>query len=128
MKLFRETGDVLRRLVSGRPRKTIEKEDRMLIRLSKADPCKNAVELNTEMRNKDNVSTSVTVTKQRLRDAVLFGHHPVKMPYIKRKNQKAQIRFAMEHRHWTTKQWSCVVWSDESKFNFGMYDAQMANG
>ena len=23
----------------------------------------------------------------------------------------------MEHRHWTTKQWSRVVWSDESKFN-----------
>ena len=33
MKLFRETGDVLRHPVSGRPRKTTEKEDRMLIRL-----------------------------------------------------------------------------------------------
>ena len=117
MKLFRETGDVLRRPLSGRPRKTTEKEDRMLIRLSKADPRKNAVELNTEMRNKYNVSTSVTVTKQRLRDAGLFGRRPAKKPYIKRKNQKARIRFAMEHRHWTTKQWSRVVWSDESKFN-----------
>lgn len=58
MKLFRETGDVLRRPVSGRPRKTTEKEDRMLIRLSKADPRKNAVELNTEMRNKYNVLLS----------------------------------------------------------------------
>ena len=55
MKLFRETGDVLRRSVSGRLRKTTKKEDRMLIRLSKADPRKNAVELNTEMRNKYSV-------------------------------------------------------------------------
>jgi Transposase len=68
----------------------------MLIRLSKADFRKNAVELNTKMRNKYNVSASLTATKQRLRDAGFFGSRPANKPYIKRTNQKAQIRFAMQ--------------------------------
>jgi hypothetical protein len=32
-------------------------------------------------------------------------------------NQKTGLKFAQEHRNWTSKQWSCVLWSDESKYN-----------
>jgi hypothetical protein len=61
-------------------------------------------------------------TKGQLRYAGLFLRRPAEKPVIFRKNQKPQLKFAREHRDWTTKQWSHVLWSDESKYNLFGFD------
>lgn len=40
-----------------------------------------------------------------------------KKPYISEKNRKERIAFAKEHVHWTSEQWSKVIFTDKSKFN-----------
>lgn len=116
VKRFRETGSVENKKRTGRKKVTSEKDDRILIRMSKKDPRKNAVELNAILRAKYSIKCSVDTIKRRLRHANLFGRRPSKKPLISMKNRIARIRFAKEHLHWTTKEWSKVLFSDESKF------------
>ena len=63
-----------------------------------------------------NVKCSVTLTKERLRRAKLFGLQSAKKPLISIKNREARINFAKEHFNWTPQHWSKVLWSDKSKF------------
>lgn len=116
VKQFRETGDVKRRQIPGRPKCTTEREDMLLARLCKKDPFKSASRLNAEMRVDHGVSMSVTTTKKRLKDSVLSARRPVKKPLVSKKNRKARLEFAKSHLDWTTQQWGKILWSDESKY------------
>ena len=40
-----------------------------------------------------------------------------KKPRLSIKNVKARLDFARAHLDWTIDNWSCVIFSDESKFN-----------
>lgn len=68
------------------------------------------------MRTHYGVDVSVSTTKRRLADAKLYGRRPAKKPLISKKNRMARLHFAKTHQHWTSKEWSKVLWSDESKF------------
>ena len=40
----------------------------------------------------------------------------MKKPALSKKNIKARLKFAREHKNWSLKQWYRVLWTDESKF------------
>ena len=40
----------------------------------------------------------------------------MKKPLISKKNELGRLKFALEHLHWATQDWSKVLWSDEFKF------------
>ena len=61
---------------------------------------------------------------RRLHDIGLFGRVCVKKPLLSKKNQKARLTFAQKYKHWTPKQWSKVLFSDESKFNLFVSDGR----
>jgi transposase len=117
MKLFKATGNVDRRPKSGRPRLTTDKDDKVLIRLSKKNPRASATDLNAEIRTNYGVQVSVDTVRRRQRDGGLHGRRPAKKPLMREKNRKARLAFAKKFRHWTPAQWAHVLWSDESKFN-----------
>ena len=85
--------------------------------MSKADPRKSAKEIHREFTQSHHISCSYATVKRRLRQNNLFGHRPVKKPFVSAKNRRARLKFAKEHLNWTANQWSKVLWSDESKFN-----------
>lgn len=116
LKRFRERGAVIINKSSGRPRITTEKEDRIILNLSKNDPRKPATKISTELREKYNVLCSRDTVKRRLRSSGLFGRRPAKKPLVSLKNRIARIKFAKEHINKTSKDWAKVLWSDESKF------------
>lgn len=47
----------------------------------------------------------------------LIGAKPSKKPLLSKKNVRARMKFAREHRDWSVADWGRVLWSDESKFN-----------
>lgn len=116
LKRFRERNNVQNKPRSGRPKVTTERDDKILVRMSKRDPRKTAVELNETIQKEHAVKCSVSTTKRRLCKAGLFGRRPAKKPLISVKNRKARLKFAKDHLNWTSKEWSKVLWSDESKF------------
>lgn len=67
VKRLRTNGTTKNLKSSGRPRKTTQSEDSILLRLSREDPKKTAVDLNAEMDRLYNVKCHVSTTKRRLR-------------------------------------------------------------
>lgn len=116
LKRYKERNAIFNSKIPGRPRKTSEKQDRIITRLSKEDPRKSASEIRAEILEKYQISCSVSTVKRRLRTHGLFGRRPLKKPLVSVKNRKARILFAKTHLHWTSKDWRKVLWSDESKF------------
>ena len=63
---------------SGRSKITTEHQNKILVRQSKKDPLKIAVELNGILSKNYGVKCSVDTTKRRLRQLNLFGRRPAK--------------------------------------------------
>ncbi|CAJ0745732.1 2852_t:CDS:2 [Entrophospora sp. SA101] len=65
---------------------------------------------------KENISISSPTIRHILHANGLVSRIKRKKPYLSSKHQKRQLEFAKEHEHWTIKDWSKIIWSDESKF------------
>lgn len=111
------TGSTDNKQRTGRPTKITLRTKNLILKLSKADPRKTAVDINRELREYHNVQISNSTVKLILRESNLYGRRPSKKPLISPKNRKARLDFARTHRNWTPEQWSRVLWSDESKYN-----------
>jgi transposase len=115
-KLFRATGGVQCRFTPVRPQVSTQKQDKLLIRLSKKAPDSNAVELKAELQTNYQIFASVNTVERRLRDAGLNTRHPAKKPLIREKNWKARLGFARKYRYWISNNRAKVLLSDESKY------------
>lgn len=101
----------------ARPRKTDQRTDRKIHRLSEADRFKTAVAIHNEISKDLHEKISVRTVQRRLNEFKLYGRVARKKPLISEKNRRARIAFAKEHLNWTSQQWSRVIFTDESKFN-----------
>ncbi len=86
VKRFEARGTVTRALKSGRPRKMTMRQDKLIHRLSVADPRKTAVDITKEIKEYYKVDIHSNTTKRRLREMGLYGRHGVKKPYVSKKN------------------------------------------
>lgn len=102
---------------TGRPRKTVEHQDRIIRRLSVQDPQRTASNIKAILAEHHDLNVSVRTVGRRLNDFGLIGRHGVKKPLISSKNRKRRLEFARAHLHWTYENWSKVLFSDESKFH-----------
>lgn len=121
IKRFQEYGTVKTASRTGRPRKTSQKIDRRIARLSKCYPFYTASEIKNQL-DLDNISTRTV--SHRLDENNLFSHRACKKPLVSKKNRKARLEFAKEHINWTVTDWSKILWSDESKFNLFENDSR----
>ncbi|KAI0997520.1 hypothetical protein K3495_g10668 [Podosphaera aphanis] len=64
-----------------------------------------------------NCSISVDTVRQTLKKAGLKAVVKKKKPKLTAKQKKDRLDFAMAHKYWTTDDWKCAVWSDETKIN-----------
>ncbi|CAK9801639.1 Transposable element Tcb1 transposase [Anthophora quadrimaculata] len=121
IKRFDEYGTVKTAPRTGRPRKTTEKLDRRITRLSKSKPFYTASEIKNQL-GLENIS-SRTVSR-RLDENYLFSREACKKPLVSKKNRATRLQFAKEHLNWTATEWSKILWSDESKFNLFENDSK----
>ena len=54
----------------------------------------------------------------------MHGRIARRKPFLSRANQTKRLQFALERQHWTVKDWSKIVFSDESKFNLYKSDGR----
>ena len=109
-------GNVNDAKIPGWKRKTSQKEDRIVVRKSKADRFKTASQIKAEMQIDYDVDISVSTTRRRLREAGLNACRPRKKPRLTARHKKKRLDFAKAHQNWTAEQWAQVVFSDESRF------------
>ncbi|KAK6026242.1 transposase, partial [Ostertagia ostertagi] len=75
---------------TGRPRCTSSKQDRRIVRRSKADPRLTAVDIATEFNMNEGTNLSRQTVGRRLKDAGIHGRRPAKKPFISSKNRRAR--------------------------------------
>ncbi|RCN53386.1 transposase [Ancylostoma caninum] len=100
----------------GRPRITTSVIDRNIVRVSRSNPRLTATEIAREIAYPEGQNPSVRTVRRRLQAFGLEARRPVKKPFISIKNRKARVAWARAHLHWQRKEWSEVLWSDESKY------------
>jgi len=116
-KAFGKLGCCERLIGSGRRRKTTRQMDMEIMKLSRANPKLNACDIYSDLREHSRYMGSKKTIQRRLRELGLYGRRPACKPYVSEKNRKTRLEFAKEHLNWTVKEWSNVIWTDESKFN-----------
>lgn len=110
-----ETGDVFDMPRSGRPHKTTAREERLLVRKSKASPSSTAAELQQAWSPQVPVSTR-TVCRILSRNG-LHGRISAQKPALNKRQLKNRVAFAKAHsllNGWTLEKWQKVDFSDES--------------
>uniref|UniRef100_A0AAZ3QKP8 Transposase Tc1-like domain-containing protein n=1 Tax=Oncorhynchus tshawytscha TaxID=74940 RepID=A0AAZ3QKP8_ONCTS len=92
MKNFKESGSIVVKKASGRPRKSSKRQDRLLLNLIQLrDRGTTSTELYQEWQQAG-VSASVRTVRQRLEDG-LVSRRAAKKPFLSRKNIKDRLIF-----------------------------------
>lgn len=106
---------------TGRKRSTTARDDRVLVRASLQNRKRTVPEL-CALWEAAGVSRSDSTVRRRLAEADLNAYRAIKKPLLTDRHKNLRLNFARAHQDWTYVDWSCVVWSDESKFNLFQSD------
>ena len=108
-----EHGNIDDRPRSGRPRRSSERQDRQLIRLSSGNPRLVSRELNRQWNALTGIETSSSTVRRRLSASGLHGRIAAKKPMLTRAQKAARLMWARERIEWTVENWTQVLLSDE---------------
>ena len=94
---------------AGRPRKTTESDDRLLIRIAKQNhrlPFR-------DITNLSGLQILAKTTVRRCREVQLISRYACSKPYLTAKHKKDRLEWALRYIDWTEEEWFKVIWSDE---------------
>lgn len=91
----------------GRKRISTPADDRVLIRLSKADPTLSACQLQGEMASRG-ISMSERTVQYRLLEGGRKPYKPIKCQVLTPQMKKKRMQWAIEHKDWTLDMWRSV--------------------
>ena len=103
-----------RRLGSGRPPKTTDREDRMLVRAIMNNREITVDLLKTEIDRED--LSDKTIYRRIHHLTGLDSYWKLLKPYVNEFQRQRRVNWCLAHRNWTLEQWRRVIWSDESPF------------
>ena len=104
------------KIIAGRPRKTTKATDKLLKREVLKNPRVTSGQLKADHPEVlQNVSVR-TVQHRLQKDLLLPCRTAARKPLLNERMRKARLAFANKYKHWTSEQWSTVMWSDESTF------------
>ena len=115
IKNFKESGSIVVKKASGRPRKSSKRQDRLLKLIQLRDRGTTSTELAQEWQQAG-VSASARTVRRRLLEDGLVSRRAAKKPLLSRKNIRDRLIFCKRYRDWTAEDWGKVIFSDESPF------------
>ncbi|GFV57937.1 HTH_Tnp_Tc3_2 domain-containing protein [Trichonephila clavipes] len=114
---FQDDGNVSRCFSTGRPRFTTPNEDRYLAVTAK----RNRLSTASDLFRQNSSATSAPVSRQtvyrRLGNIGLYARRHVRCVPLTATHCRLRLTWSREHALWTPQQWSCVMFSDESRFS-----------
>ena len=116
LRKHRETGSVLDKPRSGRPRKTTARDDRVIVRMSLADRRLTATDICARLYRLHRIRLAVRTVRARLLQAGLKSCVAARKPLLTAEHCRRRRAFAAAHHNWTVDHWKQVLWSDESSF------------
>jgi transposase len=99
---WEKTGDVKDLKRSGRPRKTTQKEDSILFRLSRMSPMASLPQLRSKWLNLDGTpKASVQTISRRLLSFKLSSHIAIEKPMLTKNNRAIRYKWCLERKNWS---------------------------
>uniref|UniRef100_A0A674EGJ2 Paired domain-containing protein n=1 Tax=Salmo trutta TaxID=8032 RepID=A0A674EGJ2_SALTR len=114
IKNFKESGSIVVKKASGRPRKSSKRQDRLLKLIQLQDRGTTSTALAQEWRQAGVSASARTVRRRLLEDGLVS--RAAKKPLLSRKNIRDRLIFCKRYRDWTAEDWGKVIFSDESPF------------
>ncbi|GFV24074.1 transposable element Tcb1 transposase [Trichonephila clavipes] len=115
---FQDDGNASRCYRTGRPRVTTPNEDRYLAVAAKRNRRSTASDLSRQLSSATGTTVSRQIMYRRLGHIVLYARRPVRCVPLTTNHCRLRLTWSKEHALWTPQQWSCVMFSDESRFSF----------
>ena len=100
----------------GRDRATTQSQDRFLLIQSRCQRFLNARRLNSEFTNGTGVRISKQTVRNRLYEFGLSARRPAVHVPLTRQHVQDRLDFARTHVRWTIRDWTPVLFTDESGF------------
>ncbi|GFY09186.1 HTH_Tnp_Tc3_2 domain-containing protein [Trichonephila clavipes] len=114
---IQEDGNVSRCYSTGRPRVTTPREDRYLAVTAKRNRRSTASDLSRQLSSATGKTVSRQTVYRRLGHIGLYARRPVRCAPLTATHCRLRLTWSREHALWTPQQWSCVMFSDESRFS-----------
>lgn len=114
---FKHDGNVSRCYSTGRPRVTTPNDDRYLAVTAKRNRRSTASDLSRQLSSATGTTVSRQTVYRRLGNIGLYARRPVRCVPLTATHCRLRLCWAREHALWTPQQWSCVMFSDESRFS-----------
>ncbi|GFX34323.1 HTH_Tnp_Tc3_2 domain-containing protein [Trichonephila clavipes] len=116
---FQDDGNVSRCYSTGRPRVTTPNEDQYIYLAVTAK--RNRRNTTSDLSRQFSSATGTTVSRQtvyrRLGHISLYSRRPIRCVPLTETHCRPRLTWSREHALWTPQQWSCVMFSDESRFS-----------
>lgn len=118
---YRRVGDYKRIIGSGRKRKTSNREERMLLRTTKANPFASGPTLHKLC----NFSASIRTLRRLLNENGMISGSPKFVPLLTESHKRIRLDWAMRRCLWRFPQWGRIIWTDESRFTLRHRDGRL---
>ena len=122
---FTATGRVQERPRSGRPRSTNAREDRLIERHALQTRASSSNIIRRQFRVATNINISQQTIRNRLHAFNLRSRRPAVRLRLTPAHRAARRDFCRRHVRWTRRQWSQVLFSDESRFTMNHNDGRL---
>lgn len=117
---FNTTQSYDRRPGQGRQRITTERDDRAIIREARRNPTAHALTIAHQFRNRrqrpPQQHISASTVRNRFREQGLRARRAKRVPMLTPRHRRARLAYAHDHHHWGRRQWTSVLFTDESRF------------
>lgn len=113
---YQKTGSVDDRQRSGRPRKSTDRQDRTLRRISMANRKLTSPQITRIWSETCDVKVCTSTVRRRLLAKGLKGCRARSKPLLTDAHRTRRLAWAKRHAKWTVQQWEKVIFSDESNF------------
>ncbi|GFX58149.1 transposable element Tcb2 transposase [Trichonephila clavipes] len=114
--LFLETGRAGRRQGQGRMRATTPNEDRYLVLMARRYQNMNATLLQRHLRSAAGTTVSTQTVRNQFHGVGLYARRPMVCARLTSRHRRDRREWVTEHVNWRRKEWSNVLFSDESHF------------
>jgi len=119
------TGRVAERHRTGRPSTTTRRQDRFIVTQALRDRTVTASGLRDELRAASNTNVSDQTIRNRLRAANLASRVAAVRTTLLPRHRVARAAWCTQHVRWTVRQWSDVLFTDESRFTLRFNDGRV---
>ncbi|GFW56418.1 transposable element Tcb1 transposase [Trichonephila clavipes] len=114
---FQDDDNVSRCYSTGRPRVAMPNEDQYLADTAKRNRRSTASDLSRQLSSATGMTVSRQTVYRRLGHIGLYARRPVRCVPLTATQCRLRLTWSREHALWTPQQWSCVMFSDESRFS-----------